>query len=130
MKSKIVVMLLAAGFMPSVFADNICKEVDANGLETFIDCANAAKGAEPVKLEKPNIANMPKAPEISTVPSAPVQNEKPKTPPKEADEIVPLEGNNVYIEGGSRNNVHRRPIPTPLPATPLPARPRPRPAVR
>ena len=127
MKSKIAVMLLTAGFMPAVFADDICKSVDAKGLETFIDCANATKGAERVELEKPNIATLP---EISTVPSAPVQNEKPKTPPKEADEVAPLEGDNVYIENGVRNNVHRRPVATPLPARPLPTKPRPRPAVR
>ena len=126
MKRKISVALLVMGFVPAVFADNICKQVDANGLETFIDCANATKGAERITLEKSNIANMPKIPESSTAPIAPVLNEKPKSPPLDEDVVAPLEGSNVYIEGGTRHNINR-PIAKPLPARPiarpLPARP-------
>lgn len=120
---EISVALLVMGFVPTVFADNICKQVDANGLETFIDCANATKGAERITLEKSNIANMPNIPESSTAPIAPVLNEKPKLPPLDEDEvapldeIAPLEEGNVYIEGGARHNINR-PIARPLPARP------------
>ncbi len=95
MKMKIVVMLLAAGVMPMAFADNICKQVDDKGEVTFIDCANAEKGAEKIKLEKSNTVSMPKGS------SAPVQSEEPRQsrqPARDTSDIAPLDGNNVYVD--------------------------------
>jgi hypothetical protein len=159
MKSKIVVMLLAAGFMPTAFADNVCKQVDDKGEVTFIDCAKAEKGAEKVKIEKPNTVSMPKG-SIDPIQS---QSKKPKPPQTsgDANDIAPLDGNNVYVDDDilrrrriderkrdeyreerkekrrEDGSVYTRPKETDRPkethrpiATPRPAAPRLRPAVR
>ncbi len=67
----------------SAYSHEVCKEVDASGNVTYVDCAMAGESAEEVTIQEPNIVpstDVPKSNEI--LDPEVLENEKAKEPPQ------------------------------------------------